>query len=145
MSEEKSVNPSVVRLIGIVLRVIGFCSFVLFLITGAIAASSISEQGGEFEVFSAFSGLFLFAWFVCRTARCILDDMIGPRREEKPNMVGRIGQVLYWAGFIAAVFSLSVGAVELFENTNSSVVKIWAYGVGLYLAGRAARYILKGD
>ena len=147
--KEKRAKSGMERLTAGILRVIGFCSFVLFLISGALGVNAVIKQDDDVSFSLMLSALCLFAWFVCRTARYILDDVISQRQKEKPNAVGRIGQVLHWAGFIGAIVFLFVGAIELFEgsitDSPAPVLISWGYGIGLYLTGAAARYILKGD
>jgi hypothetical protein len=83
--------------------------------------------------------------------------------EAKPNMVGRLGLVIYWLGCIAAAVCVVGGAYVLVVHDPSPTrVCIpppckpkpypWgdaglALGAGAvaWVAGRGVRYILKGD
>ncbi len=75
------------------------------------------------------------------------------KQEEKPNMAGRLGQVLYWAGCSLAVLSIPVGALKMlremlrlvpFEPHIQLVVPL-LLGTAAWFTGLFARYILKGD
>ena len=69
--------------------------------------------------------------------------------KEKPGIVGRIGQVIYWIGC-----ALGILAVPTFLLVGNSAVGRFTFlnlgigivlGFGFWLVGRGARYILKGD
>ncbi len=69
--------------------------------------------------------------------------------DEKPGIVGRLGRVIYWFGCVAAVLCgflilIVVPFVEPGDRTPFAV-RLVAVCFGLWLAGWAARYLLKGD
>ena len=70
------------------------------------------------------------------------------KQEEKPRIVGRVGQVIYWYGCVLGI--LSVPAAVSIANAGgqfsfSVFVVVLACGFGIWLIGRAARFILRGD
>ncbi len=74
---------------------------------------------------------------------------MGEEQKEKPNMVARLGQVLYWIGSsCAALSALAIWWVLVYEvkhDSNEAALLALAVGIVAWLAGFAARYILKGD
>ena len=63
-------------------------------------------------------------------------------------MVGRLGQVLYWAGCAIALVIILFGLVITFNmsDDNAWMVTVAAavVGMGAWLIGRAALYVLAG-
>ena len=75
------------------------------------------------------------------------------KQEEKPRIVGRLGQVIYWYGCVLGILSVPVAVWTVFstriEYSLDSIVGgpglVLGLGLGAWLSGRAVRFILKGD
>ena len=73
--------------------------------------------------------------------------------DEKPGIVGRIGQVIYWLGCALGLLSVSVAVWIVFymrvEYSLDSIAGgpglVLGLGLGAWLSGCAVRSILKGD
>jgi hypothetical protein len=69
--------------------------------------------------------------------------------EERPNIVGRLGQLIYWFALAAAVLSALFVLIAVFFGTSGeragAALFFGVISFGFWLAGRAARYLLKGD
>jgi hypothetical protein len=70
------------------------------------------------------------------------------------TMIGRLGNVLYWAGCLIAPIAFIYGfgeTLEVFAKTNTPIEGGFAlfaglcYGTPIYLIGLAARYIFTGQ
>lgn len=62
-------------------------------------------------------------------------------------MIGRLANVLYWAGCgVAAVFALCVAMVAISPGSDAVLYgAVYAFcGVAAWLFGRACRYVLAG-
>jgi hypothetical protein len=98
-------------------------------------------------------GLGFLVFLYCHAARYILVDVTSDMRKEMPNVVGRIGQVLYWFGCAVGILSMPVGVLawigegSLGDPADSlpALLLCLAIGAAAWIVGRTARYILKGD
>ena len=67
--------------------------------------------------------------------------------------MGRLGQVIYWLGCALGILSvpaavwtfLDLGVEYNFYSIAKGPALVLACGMGAWLSGRVARYILKGD
>jgi hypothetical protein len=76
------------------------------------------------------------------------------KRERKPLMVGRLGNVIYWAcSGIAVLVIIAAAWIAIFVILRDSPDAPWGYfdmalvalgGLVLWLIGRAAKYVLAG-
>jgi len=148
VSEEQKKRPTV-ESISDALQVTG----IIVLITSVIWSFTYmnEEEVNTGSIFTTW-GFGLLAWFFCRAARYILVDVTGDIQKEKPNTVGRIGQVLYWLGCAVGLLSIPVSVVAWinegqgrYDNRLGVLLVCLAIGAAAWLVGRGARYILKGD
>ncbi len=166
MGEEQKKKTKVERMAD-ALPVWGFRLLVAFCVLGFLVAIYIDgTEGGAgmgrvIRLPLTICGFGFLAWLYCQAARYILVDVTSGMRKEKPNIVGRTGQVIYWLGCVVGILSMPVGVVicliELIEagqNRYNPVDPLQvllvclaslAIGAAAWLVGRAARYILKGD
>jgi hypothetical protein len=162
MGEEQEKKPTVER-IADGLRTSARAMILVFILSLLIFASVYverGERGGGLEEFFFFDfplmvcGFVVLAWFFCHAARYILVDVTSDMRKEKPNVVGRIGQVTYWLGCAVGILSIPVSACVWIVGVDAHkidaellvvILGCLAIGAAVWLIGRAARYILKGD
>ena len=71
------------------------------------------------------------------------------KQREKPDIAGRLGQVMYWFGCILGILSVPSFLLFAYVEVGSfgflDLVLGLVWGLTFWLMGRAARYILKGD
>ncbi|OYD82527.1 hypothetical protein CHT98_20225 (plasmid) [Azospirillum brasilense] len=58
-------------------------------------------------------------------------------------MLGRLGQVIYWAGCGLCVIFLALSMAALFDEEELTVVTV-PIAIGSWLLGRASLYVLAG-
>jgi uncharacterized membrane protein len=71
-----------------------------------------------------------------------------PSRSGDSPMVARLGNVIYWAASILAAVVILLAAYAAFFGTGEGRLlldaTLGAMGVGVWLVGRACRYVLAG-
>ncbi len=67
--------------------------------------------------------------------------------DEKPGIVGRLGEVIYWLGCALGILSVPAGLLAAYVVNEPFGIAPLGVSIlfGFWLLGRAARYILKGD
>jgi hypothetical protein len=161
MGEEQEKKPTVER-IADGLRTSARAMILVFILSLLIFASVYverGERGGGLEEFFLFDfplmvcGFGFLAWLFCLAARYILVDVTSDMQTQQPNIVGRIGQVIYWLGCAVGILSMPVGVLAWVDeghlgDPSDSLPALFLcpiIGAAAWLIGRAARYILKGD
>jgi hypothetical protein len=131
----------------------------LLLLSWALGMGMCSslDDGGDLEagrgLFLTFFGAGILVWLFCRAARYILIDIATDIRKENPNLVGRLGRVIYWLGCAVGILSFPVGVLVWIDEGHMddpadsllALVFCLAVGAAAWLVGRIARYVLKGD
>ena len=149
VGEEQKEKPTVER-ISDALQLTGILVLITSVPVGIWFVIDQEESTGS--LFTVWGFGFL-AWFFCRAARYILVDVTSDMRNEKPNVVGRIGQVIYWLGCAVGILSMPAGVLawvseirkDYYDDAISALFLCLAIGAAAWLVGRGARYILKGD
>jgi hypothetical protein len=67
--------------------------------------------------------------------------------KEKPGIAGRLGQMIYWFGCTLAVLAALLALVFFSGNDDGKFLGgiLIVAALLIWLLGRGARYILKGD
>lgn len=60
-------------------------------------------------------------------------------------MIARLGNVLYWLGSAVAAFYFFAAFYELFTSSELvAVLAVFGVSIGIWLFGRACKYVLTG-